>query len=145
VSVRVRARFFLRSHSHPHTLTPLSVIINQPVMFDFEKLDVYKKAKLFNSSLREFIKNARLDSSTRDQLRRASFSVVLNLAEGSGRFTHPDRRNFYIVARSSIFECIAILDVLKDESIIDENMFQGFYNQADELSRILFAMIKNLR
>ena len=114
-------------------------------MFDFEKLDVYKKAKAFNSGLREFIKNTRLDNTTRDQLRRAAFSIVLNLAEGSGRFTHPDRRNFYVVARSSVFECVAILDVLKDESIIEENSFRGFYNQAEELSKILFAMIKNLQ
>ena len=114
-------------------------------MFDFEKLDVYKKAKVFNSGLREFIKNTRLDSSTRDQLRRASFSIVLNLAEGSGRFSHPDRRNFYIISRSSIFECIAILDVLKDESVIEENTFRGFYDQAEELSKILFAMIRNLQ
>ena len=114
-------------------------------MFDFEKLDVYKKAKIFNSGLREFIKNTKLDNSTRDQLRRASFSVVLNLAEGSGRFTHPDRRNFCIIARSSIFECVAILDVLKDESIIEENMFRGFYNEAEGLSKILFTMIRNLQ
>lgn len=114
-------------------------------MFDFEKLIVYKKAKVFNSSVREFIKNTRLDSTTRDQLRRAAFSIVLNLAEGSGRFTHPDRRNFYTIARSSVFECVAILDVLKDELIIEENSFYGFYNQAEELSKILFAMIKNLR
>ena len=114
-------------------------------MFDFEKLDVYKKAKLFNSGIREFIKKTSLDSATRDQLRRAAFSIVLNLAEGSGRFTHPDRRNFYIIARSSIFECIAILDVLKDESIIEESAFRGFYNQAEELSKILFAMVKNLQ
>jgi hypothetical protein len=47
VSVRARANrltlFFLRSHTHTHTLAPFSVILNQPVMFDFEKLDVYKK------------------------------------------------------------------------------------------------------
>ena len=114
-------------------------------MFDFEKLDVYKKAKVFNSGLREFIKGTRLDSTTRDQLRRAAFSVVLNLAEGSGRFTHPDRRNFYIISRSSIFECVAILDVLKDESVIEENKFRGFYGQAEELSKMLFAMIRNLQ
>jgi len=114
-------------------------------MFDFEKLEVYKKAKMFNSGIREFIKNTRLDSTTKDQLRRAAFSIVLNLAEGSGRFTHPDRRNFYIIARSSTFECVAILDVLKDESIIEENMFRGFYNQAEELSKIFFTMIKNLQ
>jgi hypothetical protein len=53
-------------------------------MFDFEKLGVYKKAKLFNAGLREFIRITRLDSSTKDQIRRASFSVVLNVAEGPG-------------------------------------------------------------
>jgi four helix bundle protein len=114
-------------------------------MFDFEKLDVYKKAKIFNSGIRDFIKNTRLDRTTSDQLRRAAFSIVLNLAEGSGRFSHPDRRNFYVIARSSSFECVAILDVLKDESIIAEDVFRRFYNQAEELSKILFAMIKNLQ
>ena len=114
-------------------------------MFDFEKLDVYKKAKDFNADIRKLIKATKLDNATNDQLRRASFSIVLNLAEGSGRFTHPDRRNFYIIARSSIFECMAILDVLKDESVIEENTFHGFYNQAEELSKILFTMIKNLQ
>jgi four helix bundle protein len=114
-------------------------------MFDFEKLDVYKKAKAFNSKIREFLKTTKLDTSTNDQLRRAAFSIVLNLAEGSGRFTKPDRKNFYVISRSSIFECIAILDVLKDESLIEENEFGEFYNQAEELSRILFAMIKNLQ
>jgi four helix bundle protein len=80
-------------------------------MFDFEKLVVYKKAKIFNADIRKFIKATKLDNTTNDQLRRAAFSVVLNLAEGSGRFSKPDRRNFFIIARSSVFECVAILDV----------------------------------
>ena len=114
-------------------------------MFDFEKLIVYAKAKAFNSNVRTLVKASRLDPTTRDQLRRAAFSIVLNLAEGSGRFTAPDRRNFYIIARSSIFECVAILDVLKDELTIEEIMFKGLYDQAEELSKIVFAMIKNLQ
>lgn len=57
-------------------------------MFDFEKLEVYKKAKLFNAEIRSFISSNRLYPSTKDQLRRASFSIVLNLAEGSGRFVN---------------------------------------------------------
>ena len=63
-------------------------------MFDFEKLDIYKKAKKFNTDVRNFIKSTKLDSTTKDQLRRASFSIVLNIAEGSGRFSKADRRNF---------------------------------------------------
>lgn len=103
-------------------------------MFDFEKLDIYKKARTFNSGIREFLKTTRLDATTKDQLRRASFSIILNLAEGSGRFTKPDRRNFFIIARSSIFESIAILDVLKDESLIEKDTFEEFYSRAEELS-----------
>ncbi len=113
-------------------------------MFEFEKLEVYKKAKIFNAGVREFIKVTKLDNTTRDQLRRASFSIVLNLAEGSGRFSKADRRNFYVIARSSIFECIAILDVLRDEAVLEENMFNGFYIQGEELSKILFVMVRNL-
>jgi len=114
-------------------------------MFEFEKLDVYKKAKIFNASIRQFIKTSKLDRTTNDQLRRASFSIVLNLAEGTGRFTKPDKRNFYIISRSSIFECIAILDVLRDEPIVEEDEFLKFYDQGDQLSRILYTMINNLQ
>jgi len=113
-------------------------------MFDFEKLDIYKKAKLFNSEIRAFIKSSKLDPSTKDQLRRASLSIVLNIAEGSGRFSKADRKNFYVISRSSIFECIAILDVLKDENVLESNQYQVFYKNGEEISKMLFAMIKNL-
>jgi four helix bundle protein len=154
--VGVRARANTLTLSFPITLTlPLTlslctisqpvVILSFTVMFDFEKLTVYQKAKSFNAGIREFIKATRLDNTTNDQLRRAAFSVVLNLAEGSGRFSKPDRRNFYIIARSSIFECIAILDVLKDEGMVEESIFNCYYNQGEELSKILFMMIANLQ
>ncbi|MEZ5173311.1 MAG: four helix bundle protein [Bacteroidia bacterium] len=113
-------------------------------MFDFEKLDVYKKAKDFNAEIRLFIKHSKLDATSKDQLRRASFSIVLNIAEGSGRFSTADRKNFYIISRSSIFECIAILDVLKDEAVLDLDQYKHFYSAAEELSKMLYAMIRNL-
>jgi four helix bundle protein len=46
--------------------------------------------------------------------------------------------------RSSVFECVAILDVLEDKNVISIDEFESLENQADELSRMLFAMIKNL-
>jgi len=113
-------------------------------MFDFEKLIVYKKAKRFNATNRSYIKNNKLDPTSKDQLRRSSFSVVLNIAEGSGRFSKRDRRHFFVMSRSSLFECIAILDELKDEQAIEIQLFNSIYHLGEELSKILLTMIKNL-
>ena len=113
-------------------------------MFDFEKLTVYNKAKAFNKKVNAFLTITKLDRTTNDQLRRASFSIMLNIAEGSGRYTQADKRNFYIISRGSTFECVAIFDYLKDIEVINETQFQSFYNDLDELSRMLFSMIKSL-
>jgi four helix bundle protein len=40
---------------------------------------------------------------------------MLNIAEGSGRFADSDRKHFYIMARSSAFECAAIVTALAEE------------------------------
>lgn len=103
-------------------------------MFDFEKLTIYKKAKLFNSQIRSFINSTPLDRTTKDQLRRASLSIVLNIAEGSGRFSNPDRRNFYVIARSSAFECVAILDVLKDEEVLNQIFLDKYVEEYTDRS-----------
>ena len=113
-------------------------------MFDFEKLDVYAKAKRFNKLVTVFLTNSKVDKTTNDQLRRASFSIMLNIAEGSGRFTKPDKRNFYVIARGSVFECVAIFDYLKDMDVIDEFVFKQYYLDLEELSKMLFSLIKGL-
>jgi four helix bundle protein len=113
-------------------------------MFDFEKLEVYTKTKRFNKSVNLFLKNASLDKSSKDQLRRASFSIMLNIAEGSGRFTKRDKRNFYIIARGSVFECVAVFDFLKDVENIDEDTFKQYYSYLEEISKMLYALIKGL-
>lgn len=85
-----------------------------------------------------------MDRYVNDQLGRASFSIVLNIAEGSGKFSRKDRKNYFTTSRASIFECIAILDILSDENEISKDEAGKLMKDADELSRMLFAMIKNL-
>ena len=113
-------------------------------MFDFQNLEVYKKAKAFHLKCKDLIKSQKLDNYAKDQLGRASFSIILNIAEGSGKFSKPDRRSYFTNARASVFECVAILDILKDSNVLDGESFLEYLKSADELSRILYAMIKNL-
>lgn len=114
-------------------------------MFDFENLEVYKKAKAFNTEINSSIlRNDNLDSVLKNQLRRASLSIVLNIAEGSSRFSKPDRKNYSVIARGSVFECVAIFDILKDTRLMKIHEFDQLYSKAEEISKILFVMIKNL-
>jgi len=55
--------------------------------------------------------NIKLSGHLKEQLRRAAASIVLNLAEGSGRTTALDRVKFYNIAFGSLRECQAVLDL----------------------------------
>jgi four helix bundle protein len=70
-------------------------------MFDFQKLEVFQKAKNFCKEITATINEKSFDRVTNDQLCRASFSIMLNIAEGSSRFSNKNRKNFLIVAREA--------------------------------------------
>ncbi|MBL0072110.1 MAG: four helix bundle protein [Bacteroidetes bacterium] len=94
---------------------------------------------------KKIIQSIPYDKMVVDQLNRASLSIILNIAEGSGKFSNPDRKKFFIIARASIFECVAILDILHDENKIDSSVFKNQLVISDQISRILFTMIQNLK
>ena len=113
-------------------------------MFDFEKLTVYSKAKEFNHSVSAYLEKSAISLAKKDQLERAAFSIMLNIAEGSGRFSKLDKRKFYIIARGSAYECVAIFDYLSDRKMLDVNTFESFYNNLEELSKMLYVLIRRL-
>lgn len=105
-------------------------------MFDFQKLEVYHKAMQFCKSVSVLLRSETIDKVTRDQLRRASFSIMLNIAEGSSRFSNKDRKNFLVIARGSAFECAAIMDYLAEMREIASEEFHNQGKSLDEISRI---------
>ena len=67
--------------------------------FAFEKLIVYQKAMDFSDRVCAITQTfPRGFYFLVDQLNRAALSIATNLAEGNGRFTKPDRRNFFTIA-----------------------------------------------
>ena len=69
---------------------------------------------------------------------------MLNIAEGSSRFSNKDRKNFMVVARGSAFECAAIIEYLYEVSEIDKDSYDNYLNSLEEISKMLFGLIKNL-
>ena len=115
-------------------------------MFPYENLEVYKKAYTANQKAYRFLKgNNSIPGYAKDQLGRASLSIMLNIAEGSGKFSNKDRRNFYVTARGSAFECASLTTFLKGEKEIQDELANTLLSNYEEISRILYTMIKNLQ
>ena len=115
-------------------------------MFDFEKFDVYKKAKQAAKEISDLITNLKgAHPRIIDQLQRASLSIPLNIAEGAGRYSKADKKNFYIIARGSVFECVAILDIIFDLGHISETVKSDLYNKLEELSKMISGLINSQR
>jgi four helix bundle protein len=75
-----------------------------------------------------------------DQLRRASFPIPLNIAEGSGKSTGPDQRRFFAMARGNAMECAAITDACQALSLLDPSRAQ----EADELLLSAVRMLSKI-
>lgn len=83
-----------------------------PVQFDHEKLRAYQESLRFVAWVDPVLESLSGKLSARDQLDRASTSIVLNIAEGNGKRSPADRCRYFDVARGSVVECAACLDVL---------------------------------
>ena len=89
--------------------------------FEHENLDVYRVSIEF-LVLADEVASALPKGRAHlvDQLRRASTSISLSIAEGAGEFSKADKARFYRIARRSSTECSAILDVCRVLQLTDE-------------------------
>lgn len=88
--------------------------MSEKLLFGHEKLDVYKLSLQYVAYAYQL--SAHLHGKHRfakEQLLRASQSIVLNIAEGNGKSGAADRRRFFEIARGSALECAVIQDVLE--------------------------------
>lgn len=112
-------------------------------MFRFKSSNIYLKTKSWYNKVRPVVKRVKADFTLKDQLNRPGLSVLLNVVEGLGRFTPKDQRHFMIMSRSSLYETVILFDILRDDDYLSQKEYQELIKDSEELSRILFVMIKN--
>jgi four helix bundle protein len=107
---------------------------------DHERLDVYKLALDF-LVLADNVIDAlpRGRGHLADQFTRASTSIVLNVSEGAGKLSKPDKRRYYLTARGSTTESAALLDVCLRLDLIDQAAHKA---GKDTIVRIVSMLIK---
>ena len=111
--------------------------------FDHEKLEVFGIAQEFAALADDMA--AKLPKGRgylANQIRRASLSVVLNLAEGAGKYSPADKATFYLRARGSACECSAALDYMSRLGLAKAEQRDQARALLLSITRLLTSMVK---
>lgn len=84
------------------------------------------------------------DFGLRDQIRRASVSVMSNIAEGFGRYTRPEVRRFVTIARGSAAEVQSQLYLARELDYLTPEDHKSLNARCLELSRMLASLRSSL-
>ena len=114
--------------------------------FDHERLDVYQVALDFIVVANDVIEQLpRGRSHLADQLHRATTSIVLNVAEGAGKLSKPDKRRYYLSGVGSATECAAIFDVLLRLRAVSADQHGEAKKQLERIASMLIKLAKSLQ
>jgi four helix bundle protein len=115
-------------------------------MFNFEKLEVWRKAIKFADQIytvtRSFPEDERFGLT--NQMRRAAVSISSNIAEGSSRSSKSDFARFIQIAAGSVFEVVSQATICRRQGFLSEAAFQRLYAAAEEQSKMLSGLKKSL-
>lgn len=79
-----------------------------------------------------------------NQIIRAALSVLLNIAEGSGKHSDAELNRFFDIALGSLFETVAGVDALREAGLIEEKAFKEIEERAVQISDQLGGFKKKL-
>ena len=113
---------------------------------EYERFPIYEKAL----SVAENVKllcdkmHNREYGFIKDQLLRASSSVVLNIAEGAGKWSKKDKMNFYRISRGSAYESCAAIDLMLRYRLIDKEKASSIKNELFQIYQGLNNLMSSI-
>ena len=115
-------------------------------VFNFEKLEVYKRAIDFIDLVFGITDkfSYKLQSSLGDQLRRASLSIANNIAEGSDKVSSKDKRNFYSYSLNSARECIPMFTICAKQDLIKDQEHDKLREDCTVICKMLRKLIDSV-
>ena len=110
---------------------------------EFEDIIAWKKGKQFILAVYKEFKLLK-DFSFKDQIQRASVSIMNNVAEGFERKSNKELKYFLFVAKGSCGEVRSMLNLAVELEYLPKDVFQTMYNESVEISKMISGFIKTL-
>jgi len=113
----------------------------------FEELTIWQEARELTNRMYTLTKRFPKEElySLTSQIRRASVSIMSNIAEGFNRRSTKEFINFLIIARASTFEVQNDLYIALDLNYINEEDFQAGYNHAQKIVMSINKLVTYLK
>lgn len=109
----------------------------------FEDILVWGKSKSLVIDVYKVFEGSK-DFSFRDQIRRASVSIMNNIAEGFERRTNNELRSFLYMSKGSSGEVRSMLYLALELGYINKTDFERLSADCLEISKMLAGFIRNL-
>lgn len=109
----------------------------------FEDIIAWQKAKELTRIIYRLFQMNR-DFGFRDQIERASVSIMNNIAEGFERKGNKEFKNFLFIAKGSCAEVRSMIYLAFDLKYISNNELKDLISKTMEISRMLSGFIKTL-
>jgi len=113
----------------------------------FEEIEAWQKARELSKQIYSISNHGafKKDFSLKDQIHRASVSIMSNIAEGFERDGRKEFIQFLSIAKGSAGEVRSLLYVALDNDYINKDEFKTLYDKAKEIGKMLGGLINYLR
>lgn len=109
----------------------------------FREIIAWQKSRQLTVAVYKAFADCR-DYSFRDQIQRASVSIMNNIAEGYAKHSSKGFKNYLLISKGSAAEVESMLVLAFDLEYINDEIYQGLTAQVIEVSKILSGFIKKL-
>ena len=113
----------------------------------FEDIEAWQKARELTKAIYAMSNDGQFarDFGLRDQILRASVSIMSNIAEGFGRGGNKEFIQFLSTAKGSASEVQAQLYVALDAGYINQDQFQKLYSETEATARMIAGLLRYLQ
>ncbi len=111
---------------------------------NFKELNVWKKSKTLTILIYKNFINIK-DYGFKDQICRASISIMNNIAEGFGRESNNELIRFLRISKGSCLEVISMIDISEELKYISEDNKKIIEKELEEINKMLNSFIKYLK
>ena len=115
--------------------------------FAYEKLDVWNKAVDFAVQVIDTVEN--IDTGRKhyrllEQIEASSTSIAMNIAEGKGRFSKKEFKQYLYIARGSLYETMTLLEILRRKKWVSDDDYTRLESNGKEIASMIKGLINSI-